>query len=379
MRKETQCVHSGAIKDSMNGGVNSPIFTSSAFNYLDRQHVPYPRYFNTPNQDAVVAKVCALEGAEDGVLFSSGMAAISTAILAFTRAGDHVVMMDEIYGGTHALATSELERLGISCTFATTNAGDLCRAVRENTKIIVIESPTNPLLSVIDIRKVAEFSRERNAVTIIDNTFATPIHQNPLPLGIDVVVHSGTKYLGGHSDICCGIAVTSRAKANQIRNVARNLGGSLNAQTCALLERSLMTLALRIGRQTENAGLIAHYLEKHGKVRRVNYPGLASSTYHELAKSQMSGFGAMLSFELDQASVDSDRFVRGLRIIKPAVSLGGVESTICAPAVTSHAKISSTERKRIGISDSLLRLSVGIEQVNDLIGDIEQALKGGTE
>jgi cystathionine beta-lyase len=379
MRKETQCVHSGAIKDSMNGGVNSPIFTSTAFNYLDRERVPYPRYFNIPNQNAVVAKVCALEGAEDGVLFSSGMAAISTAILAFARAGDHVVMMDELYGGTHALATSDLERLDISCTFAATDADDICSAIRENTKVVVIESPTNPLLSAVDIRKIASFTRKRNVATIIDNTFATPIHQNPLSLGIDVSVHSGTKYLGGHSDICCGIAVTSRAKANQIRNVARNLGGSLNAATCALLERSLMTLALRVGRQTENAGLIAHYLEKHGKVRRVNYPGLPSSAYHELAKSQMSGFGAMLSFELDQANVEPGRFVRGLRIIKPAVSLGGVESTICSPAVTSHAKISSSERKRIGISDSLLRLSVGIEQVDDLIEDIEQALKGGTE
>ncbi len=377
MRKETQCVHSGAIEDAIHGGVNSPIYTSTAFNYLDRDHAAYPRYFNTPNQNAVVAKICALEGAEDGVLFSSGMAAMSTAILAFARTGDHVVMMDELYGGTHALATTELERLGITCSFAATDAAGLCSVVRENTKVIVIESPTTPLLSVIDSQKIASCARERSVVTIIDNTFATPVYQNPLLLGINVVVHSGTKYLGGHSDICCGIVVTSRAKANRIRNVARNLGGSLNAQTCALLERSLMTLALRVGRQTENAGHIARYLEKHGTVSRVNYPGLAGSPHHELAKSQMSGFGAMLSFELDQAQVDPDRFVRGLRIIKPAVSLGGVESTICSPAVTSHATISAAERKRIGITDSLLRLSAGIEHVDDLIEDIEHAMKGG--
>ncbi len=375
MKKETQCVHSGAIKDTMHGGVNSPIFTSTAFNYLDREHVAYPRYFNTPNQNAVVAKVCALEGAEDGVLFSSGMAAMSTAILSFARAGDHVVMMDELYGGTHAFATSELDRLGIGCTFAQTDADSVCKAVRENTRVIVIESPTNPLLSVIDIRKVASFARERNVLTIIDNTFATSLYQNPCLLGIDVVVHSGTKYMGGHSDICCGIAVTTREKAARIRKTALSLGGSLNAATCALLERSMMTLAIRVGRQTENAGRIAGHLEKHGKVRRVNYPGLASSAYHTLAKSQMSGFGALLSFELDEAKVDPNRFVRGLRIIKPAVSLGGIESTICAPAVTSHAKISAAERKRIGISDSLLRLSVGIEQADDLIDDIEQAMK----
>jgi cystathionine beta-lyase/cystathionine gamma-synthase len=375
MKKETQCVHSGAIHDSMFHGVNSPVFTSTAFNYLDREHLSYPRYFNTPNQLAVVAKVCALEGAEDGVLFSSGMAAMSTAILAFARSGDHVVMMDELYGGTHALATDEFPRLGMSCTFAATDADAVCSAVRENTKVIVIESPTNPLLSVIDIRKIAAFAQKQKVVTVIDNTFATPLYQNPHLLGIDVVVHSGTKYLGGHSDICCGIAVATREKAERIRAVARNLGGSLNAQTCALLERSLMTLAIRVERQTENAGRIARHLEKHGKVRRVNYPGLESSAYHELAKSQMSGFGAMLSFELDAANADAARFVRALKIIKPAVSLGGIESTICAPAVTSHAKISAAERKRIGISDSLLRLSTGIEQADDLIEDIEQAMK----
>jgi cystathionine beta-lyase len=374
MKKETHCVHTGRIIDTMSGGVNSPIFTSSAFAYLDRDHIAYPRYFNTPNQNAVVEKVCALEGAEGGVLFSSGMAAMSTAILAFAGAGDHVVMMDELYGGTHAFAAMEFPRLGMTCTFAATDADAVCAAVKENTRIIVIESPTNPLLSVIDIRKVARFARERGVVTIIDNTFATPLYQNPFLLGIDVVVHSGTKYLGGHSDICCGVAVTSKEKAERIRSVARNLGGSLNAATCALLERSMLTLAIRVERQTGNAGRIAQFLEKNETVRRVNYPGLAHFPYHGLAKSQMSGFGAMLSFELDEAKVDPGRFIRSLRLIKPAVSLGGIESTICAPAVTSHAKISAAERQRIGISDSLLRLSAGIEQVDDLLEDIEQAM-----
>lgn len=375
MNKETQCVHSGAIKDTMNGGVNSPVFTSTAFGYLDREQVAYPRYFNTPNQKAVVAKVCALEGAEDGVLFSSGMAAISTSLLAFLRAGDHVVMMDELYGGTHAFATREFPRLGLSCTFAPTDADAICAAVRENTKVIMIESPTNPLLSVVDIRAVAAFARQRDIVTVIDNTFATPLFQNPLGLGIDVVVHSGTKYLGGHSDICCGIAVTSADRAAAIRSLALSLGGSLNARTCALLERSLLTLALRVGRQTENAGALARHLAGHGAVRRVYYPGLASDRYHALARGQMSGSGAMLSFELDGAAVDPDRFVRALRVIQPAVSLGGIESTICAPAVTSHAKMTPEERARVGISDSLLRLSVGIEHADDLIGDLEQAMK----
>lgn len=375
MNKETQCVHGGAIEDTISGGVNSPIFTSTAFGYLGRDEVSYPRYFNTPNQKAVVEKVCALEGAEDGVLFSSGMAAMSTSLLAFASAGDHVVMMDELYGGTHAFATGEFARLGMTCTFAATDADAVCAAVRKNTTVVVIESPTNPLLSVIDIGKVAAFARERRVLTIIDNTFATPMFQNPLSLGVDVVVHSGTKYLGGHSDICCGVAVGSREHAARIRTTALSLGGSLNAATCALLERSLLTLAIRVERQTENAGRIARHLARHGSVRRVNYPGLETGAFHALAKSQMQGFGAMLSFELDGTKADADRFVRALRIIKPAVSLGGVESTICAPAATSHAKMSADERKRVGISESLLRLSAGIEQVEDLIADIEQALK----
>jgi len=374
MRKETQCVHSGTVHDDKMGGINTPIFTSSAFDYLDREDVSYPRYFNTPNQKAVVEKLCALEGAEDGVLFSSGMAAISTTILAFTGAGEHVVMMDELYGGTHAFATDEFQRLGIDYRFAATDAESVCSAVQENTKVVVIESPTNPLLGVIDIQKVAEFAQKHDLVTVIDNTFATPLNQNPLELGIDVVVHSGTKYLGGHSDICCGVTVTTQGKADRIRSVARHLGGSLNAMTCYLLERSLKTLAVRVARQSENARSIAHFLEEQPTVRQVNYPGLPSCDGHRIAKSQMNGFGAMLSFELNDAKVDAARFVQELRLIKPAVSLGGVETTICSPAVTSHVKMSAADRQRVGVTDSLLRLSVGIEQVDDLLEDLARAL-----
>jgi cystathionine beta-lyase len=374
MKAETKCVHSGSYRDSATGGINTPIFTSSSYEYLDREECTYPRYFNTPNQEAVVRKMCALEGAEDGVLFSSGMAAISTSILAFAGSGDHVVMMDELYGGTHAFATDEFDRLGLLHDFVATDAESVCGATTERTRVIVIESPTNPLLGVIDVRRVAEFARNRGVVTIIDNTFATPINQNPLDLGIDVVVHSGTKYLGGHSDICCGVAVTSADKAELIRALARHLGGSVNATTCYLLERSLKTLALRVGRQTENAARIAEFLETSGSVRRVHYPGLPSSPGHDMAKSQMRGYGAMLSFELDGGGIEAEQVVRRLRLIKPAVSLGGIESTICSPAVTSHAKITAAERERIGITDSLLRLSVGIEHVDDLIADIEQAI-----
>lgn len=377
MHKATDCVHRGTYHDDATGGVNTPIFTSSSFEYLEREEIPYPRYFNTPNQDAVVGKMCAIESAEDGVLFSSGMAAMSTAVLAFAGAGDHVVMLDALYGGTHTFATDTFERLGIHYTFVATDADAIIAAVTPATRVIVFESPTNPLLEVVDIRRVAAFARERGITTVIDNTFATPIHQNPLTLGIDIVVHSGTKYLGGHSDLCCGVAVGARMPVDRIRALARHLGGSMNAITCYLLERSLKTLALRVECQTRNATRIAGFLDSHPAVRKVNYPGLPGSSGHAIAQAQMAGFGGMLSFEPDPEQVTARALLARLKLIHPAVSLGGVESLICAPSATSHAKLPAAERARIGISDDLLRLSVGIEHVDDLIADLDQALRGG--
>ena len=374
MQIETQCVHSGSYRDKETRGMNTPIFTSSSYEYLDREATIYPRYFNTPNQEAVVRKICALEQAEDGVLFSSGMAAISTTVLAFAGSGDHVVLLDELYGGTHAFATDTFDRFGIRYAFAATDAESVAQAVLPETKVIVIESPTNPLLGILDIRLVAEFAKKHGITTVIDNTFASPVNQNPTTLGIDVVVHSGTKYLGGHSDLCCGVAVTSGEKAKRIRAMARNLGGSLNAITCYLLERSLKTLALRIQRQSENASEIAGFLASHDAVLRVNYPGLPNFKGHAIAKKQMRHFGGMLSFELKDTYGPSSAFLRRLKTITPAISLGGVETLICCPAETSHSKISTEERRRIGISEGLLRLSVGIENSKDLIADLDQAL-----
>jgi cystathionine beta-lyase/cystathionine gamma-synthase len=374
MKTDTQCVHSGSYFDAATGGINTPIFTSSAYDYRDREHPPYPRYFNTVNQDAVVKKICALEGAERGVLFSSGMAAMSTAILAFAGAGEHVILMDELYGGTHAFVTDFFEHFGIDYAFTATSVDAIADAITDRTRVIVIESPTNPLLTVIDIRRVAELARARGITTIIDNTFASPINQRPLELGIDIVVHSGTKYMGGHSDLCCGVAATSQTRFTAIRHLARQLGGSLDATACYLLERSLKTLALRVRQQTANAGRLAEFLAANAMVQNVFYPGLEEAPGHAIAQAQMSGFGAMLSFELDAARVDTDTFLQKLALIRPAVSLGGVETTICVPAVTSHAKMSPEERRRIGVTDALLRLSVGIEDIDDLIADIEQAL-----
>ena len=376
MGKGTQCVHSGSIPDRFSGGLNSPIFTSSSFAYLDADENTYPRYFNTPNQKAVIDKLCALEKTDSGLLFSSGMAAISTVVYAIVSQGDHVVMQRDIYGGTHHFATAEFERFGIQYTFVSNRPEDFDRAVRDNTRLIYIETPSNPLLMVTDIEAVAKIARTHRIVSAIDNTFASPINQNPAEMGIDIVVHSGTKYLGGHSDICCGAVLSTRQLTERIKSSAINFGGSLNAVTCHLLERSLKTLGIRVERQNSNALAVARHLENHQNVQRVNYPGLETHPGYDTARKQMRGFGGMLSFELTEERIDPQQFVRKLDLIRPALSLGGVETIICAPSATSHVKLSAAERKELGIADGLFRLSVGIEDPADIIADLDHALGG---
>jgi cystathionine beta-lyase len=374
MRIDTKCVHSGTIADEITGGLNTPIYPSSAFEYLDVEEAVYPRYFNTPNQKAVVEKICELEGGEAGFVFSSGMAAISSVFLAFLKAGDHAVLQDEIYGGSHAFVQKFFERFGISCSFVATSPEAIEEAIRQETKVIFIETPTNPLVNIIDIRAVADVAKRNKCISVIDNTFATPIYQNPIEHGIDVVVHSGTKYLGGHSDLSCGAAVTSSELALEIRNTALNFGGNINALTCYLLERSLKTMAIRVRQQTDNAFALAKFLADQPFISKVNYPGLPDHPGHAIAKEQMSGFGAMLSFELGPG-MSAHGFMKKLKLVKPAVSLGGVETTICDPVSTSHAKVAAEVRARQGITDNLLRLSVGIEYVEDLMEDLGKAAK----
>jgi cystathionine beta-lyase/cystathionine gamma-synthase len=376
MRKATQCVHSGTRRDPNTRGLNTPIFTSSSFEYLDAAENVYPRYFNTPNQKSIVRKLCELENAEEGLLFSSGMAAISTAILAFLQSGDHVVLQKDIYGGTHHFVTAEFERFGIEYTFVSNHTADIERAARNNTKIIYIETPSNPLVLITDIAATASIAKAKRAISIIDNTFATPINQNPIDLGIDIVTHSGTKYLGGHSDLCCGAVLTRKDLAAKIAATAANLGGSLNALTCYLLERSLKTLAIRVEKQNQNARVIAEYLQKDPRIHKVYYPGLENHPAHAVAKNQMKGFGGMLAFELNSRALHPEQFLRNLKLITPALSLGGVETIICSPVKTSHEKITAVERAELGITDNLLRLSVGIENSADLIADLESALSG---
>ena len=374
MKKATQCIHSGTYRDRNTGGINTPIYTSSSFEYLDKENNVYPRYFNTPNQRAVVDKLSSLENTDEGILFSSGMAAISTALLTFLGKDDHAVLQRDVYGGTHHFAVSEFDKFGIEYTFVSNNIDEIEQAVRENTKIIYIESPSNPLLKITDIRAVAEIAEQKNILTVIDNTFATPVNQNPHDLGIDIIVHSGTKYLGGHSDICCGAVLGSKSVIDKIRSSAINFGGSLNASTCYLLERSLKTLSIRIERQCANARHIAESLQQNNMIRNVYYPGLDGHEGHEIARSQMKAFGAVVSFELDEGKINPDMFIRNLKLITPALSLGGIESLICSPATTSHEKMSEEDRLSIGISNGLFRLSVGIEDKDDISADIKQAL-----
>jgi len=374
MKKDTQCVHSGTYLDLETKGINTPIFTSSSFEYLDIPENVYPRYFNTPNQKTVIDKLCALENAEDGLIFSSGMAAISTVIFSLLQSGDHIILQRDIYGGTHHFATADFDRFGIEYSFVSSNVSDIENAVRNNTRIVYIETPSNPLLVITDVAAVAQLAKSKNILAAIDNTFASPINQNPLEFGIDIVIHSGTKYIGGHSDICCGAVLASKNLIAKIKGFAANSGGNLNAMTCYLIERSLKTLGIRVEKQNKNALEMARYLQTNAFIRKVNYPGLENHPGFDIACKQMRAFGGMLSFELDDQKIDSHEFLRKLNLIRPALSLGGVETIICAPVATSHAKLTDEQRAELGVTESLIRLSVGIEDTADLIADIEQAL-----
>ncbi len=371
----TLCVHKGTYHDKNIRGVNSPVFTSTAIGYRDVPEPVYPRYFNIPNHDSVQQKLAALENGEKALVFSSGMAAESTVFYTFLQKGDHVVLQGELYGGTVHFANREFNKFGIEYTFTKEKTlASFRECIRPNTRALYIETPTNPLLSIVSLKDIANLGREKNILTVIDNTFASPVNQNPIDFGIDIVLHSGTKYLGGHSDLTSGAVIANADHIQKLTATARNLGGSLNAEDCYLLERSLKTLYIRVERQNENALGLADFLEQHAFIEKVYYPGLTSHPGYETAKNQMSGFGGMLSFEPLPGKVDVESLLDKLELIIPAVSLGGVDTTICSPAKTSHSKINAEERKKMGIRDNLLRLSVGIEDIEDLKADIDQAL-----
>lgn len=370
----TICTHTGEVKDEQFKGAVSPMFLSTSYEFLDVEVKRYPRYFNTPNQAYLAKKIAALENTEAAMIFGSGMAAISTMFLAFLKHGDHLVVQNTLYGGTVNFIKEEFPKYGIEFTFTDGyKVDDFEAALQPNTKLIHIETPSNPLMTITDIKAIAKLGKSKGILTSIDNTFASPINQKPMDLGIDMVMHSATKYFGGHSDICAGAVASSEEHIERIWNVAKNLGGSLSDMTVWMLERSMKTLGLRVKAQTKNALKMAKWLDKHPKISKVYYPGLKSHPDYKLAKSQMKGFGAMLSFELTD-DLDSYQFQKQLKLIKSSMSLAGVESTLISPHLTSHALLTQEERNAIGISDQLIRFSVGIEEAKDLKRDINQAI-----
>ncbi|MEZ4873893.1 MAG: PLP-dependent aspartate aminotransferase family protein [Flavobacteriaceae bacterium] len=371
----TVCTHVGEIKDEQFKGAISPLYMSSSYAYENVEVKRYPRYFNTPNQEALGKKIAALEHCEAGMIFGSGMAAVSTAMLAFLQSGDHVVVQKTIYGGAYNFMVEEFPKYGIEFDFTEGfSEDDFASKMKENTKVIYIETPSNPLMLITDLEMISRLARKHGLISMIDNTFASPINQNPADFGIDVIIHSATKYMGGHSDICAGAVATSNEYMNKIWHLGKNLGGSLSDYTVWLLERSIKTMGIRVKAQNKNARKLAKWLELHPLVEKVYYPGLRTHPDHETAKKQMKGYTGMLSFEL-VPSIDPQQFMENLLLIKQSMSLAGVESTILSPSKTSHALLSAEERKRQGIADGLLRFSVGIEDKKDLIADFEQAFE----
>ena len=369
----TKCVHSGDLIDDRFKGATSPIFPSTAYDFIDVEDDKYPRYFNTPNQLALSKKIADLENCEAALLFGSGIAAIFTSLFSFIKSEDHVIFQGSIYGGTLNLVIKEFKKFNIEYSLVDSfDIKEYEMEIKENTKIIFIESPSNPLLKVIDLQAISNLSKKNNLISIIDNTFSSPINQNPSDFGIDIIIHSATKYLGGHSDILAGALASTKSNIDKIIESSINYGGNLSEYTVWLLERSIKTLSLRVNKQNENALKVADYLSNHEKVNAVHYPGLKTHPDYELSSKQMKGFGGMLSFELSNLE-EAVLFTRKIKLIKSAMSLGGVESTICSPSLTSHSKISKEERENLGIFDGLLRFSVGIEDHNDIINDLKQA------
>jgi cystathionine beta-lyase/cystathionine gamma-synthase len=334
----------------------------------------YSRYGN-PTVQAVEAKLAALEGAEEALVFSSGMAATSAAVLGLVESGDEIVCSAAIYGGTLHLLTDLLPRLGLQARFVTLE--ELARPkgiLGPRTRLVWFESPINPTLRCVDIRAVAAACRERGVVSVLDNTFASPVNQTPVALGVDLVMHSATKYLNGHSDVTAGVLAGSRALVGRLASVRRLLGGVLDPQAAYALGRGLKTLGVRVARHNESALALARWLEQSGRVRQVYHPGLPSHPDHAIARAQMRGFGGMVCIDLDGGFERASRFFDRLRVFKRAASLGGVESLCSLPVLTSHWNYSDEQLRRAGVTPGMARLSVGLEDVDDLTADLDQAL-----
>lgn len=378
-RIETKLIHAGEPEPRIQGAVVMPVFQSTIYEdsgatgYHD---IPYIRLNNTPNHTVLHAKLAALENAEAALVTASGMAAITTSLLTVLSAGGHLLAHSSLYGGTHDFITRDLPSLGISYDFIDgDNPGSWSKLLRENTRAIYVEAMTNPLLEVVDLAAVPRFAREHGLVSMIDSTFATPINFRPAEHGYDLSLHSCTKYINGHSDLVAGAVIGRGELVEKIRHQLNHLGGSLDPHACFLLHRGLKTLALRMRHQNESALRIASFLDAAPGVTRVNYPGLESHPRHARARELFSGFGGVLSFELEGGGEAAARFIERTEIPRKTVSLGSIETLITRPALTSHAGLDPEARQRLGIGDGLIRLSVGIEATDDLLEDFERALR----
>ncbi|MEW5930660.1 MAG: PLP-dependent aspartate aminotransferase family protein [Gemmatimonadota bacterium] len=373
----TRAVHAGDPPHAVNAPVNTPIAQTSTF-YADPDGVGellYSRYGNGPNNLAVEAKVAALEGAEDCVAVGSGMAAMACALLACVRAGDHVLAAEALYGGTRTLLVRELSRLGVEASFVDFFAEGWRDALRPNTRVLLAETVSNPLLRVTDLRPLAEAAHAAGAALVVDSTFATPVNARPLESGADLVVHSATKYLGGHSDLTAGAVLGGAGLVGEVRARAQVWGPALDPHAAWLLERGIKTLAVRMERHNRNGLEVARRVEALPGVARVHYPGLPSHPDHDTARRTLCGFGGMVGIEVEGGGEAAGRFVRALRLAKAAPSLGGVETLVSEPRFTSHAAFTPAEREALGIRDGFFRFSLGIEDADDIVADIAGALE----
>ncbi len=380
----TLAIHGGELKHGLNAPVTAPIVRSANFTFADTAEMKrwaegkskayiYTRYGN-PTLAVAEAKIAELENGEAALVTASGSAAISTALLSVLRAGDELIAARQLYGGSYRLLRDVLPRMGIRVHYVETNLEGVDGLVNPNTRAIYIETPTNPTLGLVDLKKAVALARKHKLVSIIDNTFATPILQKPLNIGFDLVVHSATKYLAGHSDIVAGAVAGNRERIGEVRHMMISLGGSMDPDPAYLLIRGLKTLEIRVRRQCQSALAVARFLERHPKIARVHYPGLTSHPDHRLAKRQMAGFGGMLAFDMKGGLSAARRFCDQSRIFLLAASLGGVESLIVLPIYTSHYRMSTSELAAAGVSPGTVRMSIGLEDAGDLIADLKESL-----
>ena len=382
-RPETAAVHGASDLEKKNGPVGTPIYQTSTFEVTDNEEQQrvtatdryYTRWGN-PTITVAEQAVAAIEGVEASRTFASGMGAITTTILAFLKAGDHIVAQRDVYGGVMKFFSQWLPKLGIDVTFFDTNDYEhAARSIRPNTRMLYLESPTNPTLRVVDLKKAAALARQHKLLSMIDGTFGTPINQHPAEYGIDLVMHSGTKYLSGHADLTCGVVSGRQELMDQLWETRTTLGNCMDPHAAWMLIRGLKTLAVRVARQNENALRVAEFLGQHDKVRRVHYPFLKNHPQHAIAREQMTGGGGMVTFEVEGTGDDACRVSEAMRLFTLATSLGGVESLVSIPVLTSHAMISAEQRAEMGVTEQMVRLSVGIESADDLIADLERALQ----